>query len=169
MAGLNMAIVCGRVGKEPEVKRFQNGNEIANFSIATSQEWRDKRSGDKNEKTEWHNIKVQGEHFIKVVRQCVNKGDRLLVVGTIETRSWEKDGEKRYATELVVGPFKGEITLIETRGEKGGSRDRDDDRGRSRDRDDRSRGDDRGRSGGSGSTGYNRDLDDEIPFGPEFR
>ncbi len=159
MAGLNMAIVSGRIGKDPEVKRFQNGDEIANFSVATSEVWTDKRSGDKREKTEWHNIKVQGEHFIKVVRQFLNKGDRVTITGKIETRSWEKDGEKRYATEIVVGPFKGEIVLVETKNESG--RGRDDDRGGRRDRDDRRCDDDRGRSTSRQSS---NDLDDEIPF-----
>lgn len=169
MAGLNVAIVSGRIGKDPEIKRFNNGDEIANFSIATSETWTDKRSGDRKEKTEWHNIKVQGEHFIKVVRQFLNKGDRVTVQGKIETRSWEKDGEKRYSTEIVVGPFKGEIALVETKNEsgRGGGDDRGGGRGRGRDNDDRRRDDDRSKS--QGSTGYNRDLDDEIPFAPEFR
>lgn len=163
MAGMNIAILSGRVGQEPEILRFQSGDEVANFTLATSESWTDKRNGYRKEKTEWHKIKVLGEGNVKIVRQYVNKGDRLGIEGTIQYRQWDKDGEKRYATEIVVGPFRGRIHLIETRGEReGGGRGRDDDRGR-RDRsrdDDRRRDDDRGRSRRT----LEQDLDDEIPF-----
>jgi single-strand DNA-binding protein len=174
MAGsVNKVILVGNLGKDPEVKNLQGGKSVANFSIATSETWKD-RDGERQEKTEWHNCQVWGENLIKVVDKYLSKGDKVYVEGKIQTRKWEdQDGKDRYSTEIVVY----ELKMLSTKGEggsRGGDRDRDDDRGsRSRDRDDdrgssrRSRDDDRdndrgGRSEGRSSRRDNdRDRDDD--------
>lgn len=175
MAGsVNKVILVGNLGKDPEVKNLQGGKSVANFSIATSETWKD-RDGERQEKTEWHNCQVWGENLIKVVDKYLSKGDKVYVEGKIQTRKWEdQDGKDRYSTEIVVY----ELKMLSTKGDggsRGGDRDRDDDRvGRnSRDRDDdrgssrRSRDDDRdndrgGRSEGRSSRRDNdRDRDDD--------
>jgi single-strand DNA-binding protein len=174
MAGsVNKVILVGNLGKDPEVKNLQGGKSVANFSIATSETWKD-RDGERQEKTEWHNCQVWGENLIKVVDKYLSKGDKVYVEGKVQTRKWEdQDGKDRYSTEIVVY----ELKMLSTKGEggsRGGDRDRDDDRGsRSRDRDDdrgssrRSRDDDRdndrgGRSEGRSSRRDNdRDRDDD--------
>ncbi|MCA1379493.1 single-stranded DNA-binding protein [Bradyrhizobium sp. BRP05] len=176
MAGsVNKVILVGNLGKDPEVKNLQGGKSVANFSIATSETWRD-RDGERKEKTEWHNCQVWGENLIKVVEKYLSKGDKVYVEGKIQTRKWEdQDGKDRYSTEIVVY----ELKMLSTKGEggsRGGDRDDRDDRddrgSRSRDRDDdrgsrRSRDDDRdndrgGRSEGRSSRRDNdRDRDDD--------
>lgn len=175
MAGsVNKVILVGNLGKDPEVKNLQGGKSVANFSIATSETWKD-RDGERQEKTEWHNCQVWGENLIKVVDKYLSKGDKVYVEGKIQTRKWEdQDGKDRYSTEIVVY----ELKMLSTKGDggsRGGDRDRDDDRGsRSRDRDDdrggrrsRDRDDDRdndrgGRSEGRSSRRDNdRDRDDD--------
>lgn len=176
MAGsVNKVILVGNLGKDPEVKNLQGGKSVANFSIATSETWKD-RDGERQEKTEWHNCQVWGENLIKVVDKYLSKGDKVYVEGKIQTRKWEdQDGKDRYSTEIVVY----ELKMLSTKGDggsRGGDRDRDDDRGgRNRDRDDdrgssrrsRDRDDDRdndrgGRSEGRSSRRDNdRDRDDD--------
>lgn len=165
-ANINLVVLTGRVGGEPEIKRFNSGDEVAEFSVATSEYWRD-RQGERQQKTQWHRVKVLGDHSIKVVREYVNKGDLISIEDNLQYRQWEKDGVKHTMAEVVVGPFKGAVKLgPKSENNSGG---RDDDRGRSRDdrRDDRRRDDSRKSS--QGSMGYNHDLDDEIPFAPEWR
>lgn len=101
MSGVNKAILIGRVGKDPEVKNLPNGNMVANFSIATSETFKDKTTGEKKETTTWHNIVIWGK-LCEVVAKYVHKGDLLYVEGKITNRSWEKDGITRYTTEIVV-------------------------------------------------------------------
>jgi single-strand DNA-binding protein len=101
MSGLNKVQLIGRVGKDPEIKTFQNGGSIANFSIATSENWKDKTTGEKKESTEWHNISVNGP-LVSVVEKFVHKGDQIYVEGKIKQRSWEKDGVTKYITEIIV-------------------------------------------------------------------
>jgi single-strand DNA-binding protein len=154
MAGsVNKAIILGRVGKEPEIRSTQNGLRIASFSVATSETWRDKHSGEKKEKTEWHRISVFPENTVKVVEDYVRKGDLILVEGRIETRKWtDQSGADRYSTEIVVTGFHGSITLIgrtEGRNSGGGRSDRDVEQAA---------------GGGSGAQRASNDLDDEIPF-----
>lgn len=119
MAGYQRVIICGNVGKDPEIKSFANGGKIANFSIATSESWKDKHTGEKKEKTQWHNISVRNEHLIGVVESYVRKGGTVLIEGQLETRDYEKDGIKRYVTEIVIKPFNGSLTLMGSK--KGGS------------------------------------------------
>ena len=116
MAGsVNKAIILGNLGRDPEIKSFPSGGQIATFSVATSEGWRDKASGERKEKTQWHNIVVKGENLVRVCENYLRKGSKIYVEGAIETRDYQdRDGQKRYATEIVVGPFKGEITLLDS-------------------------------------------------------
>ena len=164
MAGTNVVILRGRVGNDPEVKRFNDGNEIAEFSLATSKTWKD-RDGNRKEKTEWHKIKVLNNSLIEnVIRPYVNKGSLIGIEGELDNEEWEKDGQKRQATKVVVGAFSGSLYLLGSKDDNGGdrgSRGRDDDRGS------RSSGrysNDDSRSGGYQSRSNNFDDDAEIPF-----
>lgn len=158
-ANINIVILTGRVGRDPEVRRFNSGDEVAEFSLATSETWN--KNGERQQRTQWHNIKVMGEHSVKIVRQYIDKGDLIGIEGELQYRSWEKDGEKRTMAEVVVGPFRGRIRLgPKADKEAEGRGGRDDDR---RDRNDRgSRRDDRRDSGRSSKRD---DFDDDsIPF-----
>jgi single-strand DNA-binding protein len=187
-SSLNKVELIGRLGKDPEVKTLQNGSPVANFSVATSEKWKDKRSGEMQEKTEWHNIVVWNEKTIEFIEKYLNKGDLVRIEGKIQTRSWEKDGEKKYATEIVIPAFAPVEALMKlsfdndnnrggndrggddrgssrggssSRGGNGRSNDRDgDDRGSSRGRgnNDDRGGDDRGSSRGGGRGGNSRDA-----------
>jgi single-strand DNA-binding protein len=115
VGSVNKAIILGFCGKDPEIKSFPSGGKIATFSVATSESWRDKASGERKEKTQWHNIVVKNEALVRLCQNSVRKGSRLMVEGSIETRKWQaQDGQDRYATEIVVGPFRGEITLLDS-------------------------------------------------------
>ncbi|QMW24618.1 single-stranded DNA-binding protein [Sandaracinobacteroides saxicola] len=117
MAGsVNKVILVGNLGKDPEIKSFQNGGRIANFSIATSESWKDKMSGERKERTEWHNIKIDNDNLIRVAEQYLRKGSKVYVEGQLQTRKWQdKDGNDRYTTEVVVGRFNGTIELLDRR------------------------------------------------------
>jgi single-strand DNA-binding protein len=153
---VNMVVLAGNLGKDPEVKHLNGGKSVCNFSIATSESWKD-RDGERQEKTEWHNCQVWQEGLIKVIEQYLAKGDKVHVIGKIQTRKWEdQDGKDRYATEIVVD----KLTMLSTKGGgNGGGRDdsrgsddrgsRSSSRGSSRD----SGGDDRGSDRGSRSSG----------------
>lgn len=158
---INKVILLGRVGKDPETRSLRDGGKMASFSLATSETWRD-RNGDRQERTQWHNIVVWNEGLVKVVENYVGKGDLLYVEGVLETRKWQdQKGEDRWTTEVVLKAFDGKIKLMPKGDGKGGGRNdrRDDDRDRGGYRDRRE-----GRSNGGGGSNYSRDLDDEIPF-----
>lgn len=162
MSSLNKVTLIGRVGREPEIRSVTSGSKVANFSLATSERWRDKRSGEWTEKTEWHNVVVWNEGTVKFVEQYVKKGDMLYVEGKIETRTYQdKDGNERRSTEIVLKPFAGEIkSLTPPKDSNGGGRGSDDGERGSRGG---SRGDDTGsRSGGRQTTA--QAVDDDIPF-----
>jgi single-strand DNA-binding protein len=113
---VNKVMLVGNVGKDPEVKTFQNGGKIVEFSVATSERWNDKQSGEKKEKTEWHRVVVSGENLARVAENYIRKGSKICVEGKLQTREWQdQSGQKRYTTEIAVGPFKGEITLLDSR------------------------------------------------------
>ena len=112
MASVNKVILVGHLGRDPEIRSMQSGDKVANFSIATSETWKDKASGEKKERTTWHNIVVWNQNIVKVVESYVKKGDKIYIEGSIETREYEKDGVKKYATEVVLRPFRGEIVLL---------------------------------------------------------
>lgn len=109
---MNKAHLYGRVGGEISVRAMQDGTKVANFSVATTESWKDKQTGEKKEKTQWHNIVIWG-NGAKFAESYVRKGNRVFIEGAIETRSWEKDGEKKYTTEIVVKDFNGSITLVD--------------------------------------------------------
>lgn len=120
MSGYQRVIICGNVGKDPEIKSFTNGGKIANFSIATSETWKDKQTGEKKERTEWHRISVKDIKLIEnVVEKYVKKGGTVLIEGKLETRDWEKDGVKHYTTEVVLKPFDGSLTLMGSKKQSG--------------------------------------------------
>jgi single-strand DNA-binding protein len=117
-------ILLGNVGRDPEIRTLQSGDRIASFSIATSERWTDKATGEKKETTEWHNVVVFNQALVKIVEQYVRKGAKLFVEGQNKTRKWEKDGVTHRATEVVVGRFDGAISLEGgNKGEGSGARD----------------------------------------------
>jgi len=118
MAGMNMAVLLGNVGKDPEVINTTSGSKIARFSIATSEQWKDKASGEKKERTEWHNVVVFNEGLVSVVEKYVVKGGQVMVRGAIRTRSWEdKDGVKRWTTEIHLSGFDASLVLCGGKGD----------------------------------------------------
>ena len=165
MAGsVNKVILVGNVGSDPEIRSFNNGGKVANFSLATSENWRDKQSGERKEKTEWHRVAIFSDGLVNVVERYVKKGSKLYIEGKLQTRKWQdRDGNDKYTTEVVIQGFGGTLTMLDGRN-------------------------DGARSGGGGGGGYNQnsvaygnqgqsrsasaqegpaenfDLDDEIPF-----
>ncbi|APH72463.1 single-stranded DNA-binding protein [Aquibium oceanicum] len=167
MAGsVNKVILVGNLGADPEVRRLPSGDPIVNLSVATSETWRDKNSGERKEKTEWHRVVIFNDNLAKVAEQYLKKGMKVYVEGSIQTRKWQdQSGQDRYSTEVVLQKFRGELQMLDARGQgegQGGgySGGRGSDFGSSGPMDD-----DRGRGGSSGGGGgFSRELDDEIPF-----
>jgi single-strand DNA-binding protein len=146
MAGsINKVILVGNVGKDPEIRTLNNGDRVANLSLATSESWRDKASGEKKEKTEWHRVTVFNDHIIKTIESYVKKGTTLYVEGALQTRKYEQNGVEKYATEIHVGKFKGELTLLGGKPATGGG-------GENQER----------AQTGTRTAAY--DFDDEVPF-----
>ena len=113
MSSVNKVILIGNLGKDPEVKSFSNGGRIANFSIATSESWKDKATGERKGRTEWHNITVQGDGLVGVVERFLKKGSKIYIEGKLQTRKWQdRDGNDRYTTEIVVG-MGGNLTMLD--------------------------------------------------------
>ena len=176
MAGsVNKVILIGNVGADPEIRRTQDGRPIANLRIATSESWRDRNSGERREKTEWHNVVVFNEGLCKVVEQYVKKGAKLYIEGALQTRKWQdQSGNDRYSTEVVLQGFNSTLTMLDGRGEGGGRSGGDfagggnygggapsyDDYGS---RPASGGGGGSSRSGGGGGS-LSRDMDDDIPF-----
>ena len=167
MAGsVNKVILVGNLGADPEVRRLNSGDPVVNFRIATSETWRDKSSGERREKTEWHNIVVFNDNLAKVAEQYLKKGMKVYVEGQLQTRKWQdQNGNERYTTEVVLQKFRGELQMLDARGQggEGGQVSPGGGRGGS-DFGQSGPMDDRGGSRGGGGGGYSRDLDDEIPF-----
>jgi len=170
MAGsVNKVILVGNLGRDPEVRSFQNGGKVVNLRIATSENWRDKATGERKERTEWHSVAIFNENIAKIAEQYLRKGSKVYVEGQLETRKWQdQSGADRYSTEVVLRPYTGSLTLLD--GREGGGGGGSDERGGGGYADDRGYGDERGGGGGSaprsggGSSGGRSDLDDEIPF-----
>ena len=170
MAGsVNKVILIGNLGRDPEVRSFQNGGKVVNLRIATSETWRDKQSGERKERTEWHSVAIFNENLAKIAEQYLKKGSKVYVEGQLETRKWQdQSGADRYSTEVVLRNYGGTLTLLDGR-EGGGGGGFGDDRGGGYG-DDRGYPDDRGAAGGGMSRGSagggsaRSDLDDEIPF-----
>lgn len=161
MAGsVNKVILIGNLGRDPEVRSFPNGGKVCNLRIATSETWRDKASGERKEKTEWHSVAIFSEGLVRIAEQYLRKGSKVYLEGQLETRKWQdQSGQDRYSTEVVLRNFNSAMTLLDGRGEGGGGGgggyggpQMEDQRG--------------GGSGGGGgrSSGFGSDLDDEIPF-----
>ena len=122
MAGsVNKVILVGNLGKDPEVRSFQNGGRVASFSIATSESWKDKATGERKEKTEWHRISVMNDNLVGICERYLKKGAKVYIEGQLETRKWtDKDGQEKYTTEVVLRPYRGELTMLDSKGSGGG-------------------------------------------------
>ena len=121
MAGsVNKVILVGNLGRDPEVRRMTSGEPIVNLSVATSESWRDKTSGERKERTEWHRVVIFNENLAKVAEQYLRKGSKVYLEGQLATRKWtDKDGVEKYSTEVVLNRFRGELVLLDARGEGG--------------------------------------------------
>lgn len=168
MAGsVNKVIIVGNLGRDPEVRSFPNGGKVVNLRIATSETWRDKATGERKERTEWHSVAIFNENIGKIAEQYLRKGSTVYIEGQLETRKWQdQSGADRYTTEIVLRPFRGEMTLLGGRdGGGAGSGGGGDERGGY---DDYGSGASAGGGGSArgGQSGGSRasDLDDEIPF-----
>ncbi|NBC95849.1 MAG: single-stranded DNA-binding protein, partial [Deinococcus-Thermus bacterium] len=119
MAGsVNKVILVGNLGRDPEVRSFQNGGRVCNLSVATSERWKDRNSGEQREKTEWHRVAIFSEPLVNIAERFLRKGSKVYLEGQIETRKWQdQSGQDRYSTEVVLRPYKGELTLLDGRGE----------------------------------------------------
>ncbi|MFL2775459.1 MAG: single-stranded DNA-binding protein [Paracoccaceae bacterium] len=117
MAGsVNKVILLGNLGRDPEVRNFPNGGKVANFSIATSENWKDRNTGERRERTEWHNVSITNEALVRVAEQYLKKGSKVYVEGQLETRKWQDQaGNDRYTTEVVLRPYRGELTMLDNR------------------------------------------------------
>ena len=116
MSSLNSVTLIGNVGKDPEIRTTQNGKEIANLTIATSETWKDKATGERKIKTEWHKVVIFSDGLVGVVKSYVQKGSKLMVQGALQTRSWEKDGTKHYSTEVVLQGFSCKLLMLNSKG-----------------------------------------------------
>ena len=118
MAGsVNKVILIGNLGKDPEIRRTQDGRPIANLSVATSESWRDKTTGERKEKTEWHRVVIFNEGLCKIAEQYLKKGSKVYLEGSLQTRKWtDKDGHDKYSTEVVLQGFNSQLTMLDTRG-----------------------------------------------------
>jgi single-strand DNA-binding protein len=166
MAGsVNKVILVGNLGADPEIRRTQDGRPIANLRLATSESWRDKTSGERREKTEWHRVVIFNENLCRIAEQYLKKGSKVYIEGALQTRKWQdQSGQDRYSTEVVLQGFRGELTLLDSRGGgqgASGGGDMDDAGG-----DFGSPGPTRtvAAAAGAGSMRSGGDMDDEIPF-----
>ncbi len=174
MAGsVNKVILVGNLGRDPEVRSFPNGGKVCNLRIATSESWRDKATGERKDRTEWHSVAIFNENLVKIAEQYLRKGSKVYVEGQLETRKWQdQSGAERYTTEVVLRAFRGELTLLDGRDSGGsgggGSQSGGYDEGQSSGQGGGSYGGGSGgygdRGGPSSGGGTRADLDDEIPF-----
>ena len=164
MAGsVNKVILVGNLGRDPEARFTQDGTKIVNFSMATSESWKDKQTGERREKTEWHRVVIFNENLADIAEKYLHKGSKVYVEGQLQTRKWQgNDGVEKYTTEVILNRFRGELTMLDSRGEGGGGYQApppadgpDHDAGA---------GADAGADGGGGGGSQGGDLDDEIPF-----
>src|SRR3982750_972567 len=122
MAGVNKVILVGNLGADPEARSLNNGGEVVNMRIATSENWNDKATGERKEKTEWHNVVIFNENLGRVAKSYLRKGSKVYIEGQLQTRKWQdQSGNDRYTTEIVLQKFRGELVLLDARGEGGGS------------------------------------------------
>jgi len=155
MAGVNKVILVGNLGRDPEVRSTQDGKKIVNFSIATSETWKDRQSGERRERTEWHRVVIFNEGLARIAEQYLRKGSKVYIEGQLQTRKWtDQSGVEKYTTEVVLQNFRGEMQMLDSRGGGQGG-------GQGGDGDSYESG---GGGGGSAPAGGFDDLDDEIPF-----
>ena len=156
MAGsINKVILIGNLGRDPEVRTFQNGGKVCGLSVATSETWKDKQTGERKERTEWHSVAIMSEPLVRIAEQYLRKGSKVYLEGQLETRKWQdQSGVDKYSTEVVLRPYTSTLTMLDGKGEgNSGS------------------GYDSGNQGGNSGGGYGdqhgvpgRELNDEIPF-----
>ena len=160
MAGsVNKVILVGNLGRDPEVRTFQNGGRVCNLSVATSESWKDRNTGERREKTEWHRVVIFNENLVGVAERFLRKGSKVYLEGQIETRKFtDNSGAERYTTEVVLRPYRGELTMLDGRQDGGGGGGGGYDSGPSYG------GGGGGGGSGPGPSGGGGDLDDEIPF-----
>ena len=170
MAGsLNKVMLIGNLGKDPEVRSFQNGGKVCNFSLATSENWKDKNSGERREKTDWHNVAIFNENLVRIAEQYLKKGSKVYIEGSLQTRKWQdQSGADKYTTEVVLQNFNGTLVLLDGRegggggsggGQRGGGDYNQDDGGRGNFGGGASRG-----GGATRPSAFDSDLDDDVPF-----
>ncbi|MEM1053301.1 MAG: single-stranded DNA-binding protein [Pseudomonadota bacterium] len=162
MAGsLNKVMLIGNLGADPEVRSFQNGGRVANLRIATSEQWKDRNTGERQERTEWHTVAIFSEGLVNVCENYLKKGSKVFIEGQLQTRKWQdQNGQDRYSTEVVLRGYNGTLTMLDGRGDGGGQGG-----GYGGGNQGGSGGGSGGGQGGpgGGSGGYD-DLDDDIPF-----
>ena len=166
MAGsVNKVILIGNLGRDPEVRFTQDGTKIVNFSLATSDRWKDKQTGEQKEKTEWHRIVIFNEHLADIAEKYLKKGSKVYVEGQLQTRKWTgNDGNERYTTEVALQRFRGELTMLDTRGGGAGSEQAAEAAGAGEPPEWNSPGNDAAGGAGGAGGGAGAELDDEIPF-----
>ncbi len=163
MAGVNKVILVGNLGADPEVRRMNNGDPVVNLRIATSESWKDKQSGERREKTEWHRVVIFNEHLARVAENYLKKGSKVYVEGQLTTRKWQdRDGQDKYTTEIVLNRFRGELQMLDSRSEGGGGGNYGGGGGGSYGGGGSSSGG--GGQGGGQPESFDRDMDDDIPF-----
>jgi len=159
MAGsVNKVILIGNLGRDPEIRSLQDGTRVANLSVATSESWRDKNSGERRDRTEWHRVVIFNDRLVDVAERFLKKGSKVYLEGQLQTRKWtDQSGQERYSTEVVLQKFRGELTMLDSRdGGGAGSAESGPDFGGSSGS---------GYGGGSGSAASGgRDFDDDVPF-----
>ncbi|MCP5364645.1 MAG: single-stranded DNA-binding protein [Hyphomicrobiales bacterium] len=155
MAGsVNKVILIGNLGRDPEARNLQDGNKVVNFPVATSERWRDRQSGEQRERTEWHRVVIFNERLAEIAERYLKKGSKVYLEGALQTRKWTgNDGQERYTTEVVLQRFRGELTLLDSRGEGSSFSETSPDYGGSQPA-----------SGGQPGGISTPDFDDEIPF-----
>ena len=159
MAGsINKVILIGNLGRDPEIRTMQNGNKVANLRVATSERWRDRTSGEMQERTEWHSVVIFNEHLLSVAERFLKKGSKVYLEGQLQTRKWtDNQGQEKYSTEVLLNKFRGELQMLDSRGDRGGS---------SYDAAPASSSSSESNPSGGDTeyAGADADLDDEIPF-----
>ncbi len=164
MAGsVNKVILVGNLGADPEVKSFQNGGKLCNLRIATSEDWKDRQTGEKKERTEWHTVVLRSDGLVGVAERFLRKGSKVYIEGQLQTRKWQdQQGNDRYSTEVSVGGFDGKLVMLD--GAKGGGGGASDGWGSGGASPSSGGGNFQSGSQGFAGGGFNDDLDDDVPF-----
>ena len=161
MAGsVNKVILIGNLGADPEIRSMQDGRPMCNLRVATNETWRDKATGEKRERTEWHRVVIFNEHLCRIAEQYLKKGSKVYLEGQLQTRKWEKEGQDHYSTEVVLQNFNSTLTLLDSRAEaEGGSSYAGTNGGNFGQTSPMDSG-----GGGGGGGSFDKEIDDEIPF-----